>query len=164
MFHFRKQNLVAAMNIFMPPSPDDQVDGFGCPARENDFFSVSGVEKLLYLVADPFVKVGGFLGERMNAAVHVGIVPAVKIIHRANHGLGFLRRRGVVEVDEPLAVYLAFEDGKLSFEHVLLFLSLRGACDEAIFGRLPRSLRSLAMTIIYILPVAQAIDESGEKC
>src|SRR6187399_1523178 len=46
----------------------------------------------------------------------VGVRRAVKGVERANHALGFLRRRCRVEIDERFAVHGLLEDGKV-FAH-----------------------------------------------
>ncbi len=59
--------------------------------------------------------VGGrrLFGERVQAAVDVGVVVLVVVHERVDHLARLLRGRGVVEVHERLAVHLPVEDGEV---------------------------------------------------
>ena len=55
----------------------------------------------------------GALAEVMHAAVDVGILFLVVPHHRIDHRLGLLARRGVVEIDQRLAVHALPEERKM---------------------------------------------------
>ncbi len=63
----------------------------------------AGVDESRDLRARAFEGVGGPLGEFVDAAMDVRVVGRVIVDERVDDGLGLLRRRRRVEVDEPLA-------------------------------------------------------------
>jgi hypothetical protein len=54
----------------------------------------------------------------MQPAMHVGVLRGVGQIQPIEHGLRLLRRGGVVEIDERLAVNLGGEDGEIRADAV----------------------------------------------
>jgi hypothetical protein len=52
------------------------------------------------------VGLGGALTEPVHAAMDVGVLLDVVLRHAVDHDLRLLRRRGIVEIDERLAVNL----------------------------------------------------------
>ncbi len=65
-----------------------------------------GVEELRDLVARALIGFGRGIGEIMQAAMHVGVFGLVRLLHAVEHGVRLLRRRGVVEIDQRLAIDL----------------------------------------------------------
>ena len=85
--------------------------------RVKTISSVSArVDESCDLAAAVFVRGGGLLGDRVHAAVDVGVVRAVAVVHRVEHRERLLRRRRRVEVDEALAVDLAPEDREVALD------------------------------------------------
>ena len=60
-----------------------------------------------------FVAGRGAIAQFVDAAVDVGVVVFVIMHQRVNHRARFLRRRGVVEINQRLAVDLLVEDGEI---------------------------------------------------
>src|SRR5262249_45209950 len=56
---------------------------------------------------------GGLVGERVKAAMHIGVLAAHRCRHRLNDGFGLLSACGVVEIDERRTVDRARQDRKL---------------------------------------------------
>ena len=84
----------------------------------------------------------------MNAAVNVGVIALVIIYQRIDDALGFLRRGGIIKVDERLAVNLLVKDREISAKilpsgiHVILVARLFGGgglrvAFGGIEGRMP---------------------------
>ena len=103
-------DLVARLHIAPAPALRDEVDPLGRAAHEHDLFRRSGVEEAPHLVARRLVGVGRAGGQRMRAAVHVGVLVRVEGGEAVDHGLRLLRGRAVVEPDQPLAVHLLLQD------------------------------------------------------
>ena len=72
--------------------------GLGAPMKPTD----RGARRL--------VAARRLLGDRVDAAVHVGVRRRVVLVHRVEHRLRALRGGGGVEVDEAVAVDLAVEE------------------------------------------------------
>ena len=81
----------------------DQVERLGGVLGEDDLGAVGGVDERGDLVARALVQRGRLLGEHVDAAVHVGVVPRVVVVDRVEDLPRLLRGRGVVEVDQRLS-------------------------------------------------------------
>ena len=68
--------------------------------------------KLFEGCAGRVISVGGALAERVHAAVDVGAVMALKVLHGTQHRLGHLRRGGVVQVRQRMALHMLRERRK----------------------------------------------------
>ncbi len=77
-------------------------------------FVLGRVEEAADLFAGGFVGVGGASGEFVGGAMDVGIFVGVEVAEAVDDALWFLRRRGVVEPDEGLAVDALLEDGEVA--------------------------------------------------
>ena len=72
-----------------------------------------GVDEAPGLQARRLVRRRRLFGERVQAAVDVRVVVLVVVHERVDHLARLLRRRGVVEIHERLAVHLPVEDGEV---------------------------------------------------
>ena len=117
MFHLCEQYFVSAREILMPPGPDHEIYRLGSAAGENDFLSMSGIDKFLNFIPRVLIQICCFSGKLIYGSVYVGIVPRVKIRNRPEHCGGLLRCRGIVQVDQLVAVDSAVKNGKFFFEH-----------------------------------------------
>ena len=113
MLHFREQNHVAGFQVFRAPGTGDEVDALGGAARENDFLGAAGVDEFGGARPGGFVTGRGAIAQFMDAAMDVGIVVFVIMHQRVNHRARFLRRGGVVEINQRLAVDLLVEDREI---------------------------------------------------
>ena len=89
------------------------------------------MDEALHLLTRAFVRRGGALGEQVHPAVHVGVVVEVVAGDRVDHGARLLRRRGVVEIHERLAVDFLVEDGKVLPHPLDVHGALRHLADSA---------------------------------
>ncbi len=94
------QHLVARAQVGAPPRLRHEVDRLGGAAREDDLLVARGVDEARHLQACALEEFGGLFAQCVHAAVDVGVGLPVVVVHGAEHGLGLLRRRAVVEVDE----------------------------------------------------------------
>ena len=104
VLHFRKDDLVALLEVARAPAVGHQVDGVGRPAREDDFRAL-GVDELCHLFARAFVQLRRLHSQGMRTAVHIRVALAVVRLHGVEDLDGLLARRCAVEVDERLAVH-----------------------------------------------------------
>jgi hypothetical protein len=112
MLETRDDDLVARQQARPAVGLRDEVDRLGRAADKNDFGRGRGVDEAPHLLARALVEGRRLLGERMHAAVHVGVVGARVVGDRVDDGRGLLRRGGVVEVGERMAVDAPREHGK----------------------------------------------------
>ena len=113
VLHHRDDDLVAAAQVSAPVGVGDQVDGLGGAADEDDLLRIGSVEKARHRPPRGLVGVGRPLAEQVHAAVHVGVLPGVIANQPVQHHLRLLRRRGVVEINQRLAMDLRAEDRKV---------------------------------------------------
>ncbi len=113
MLHFREQNHVAGLEVFCSPRTRDEIDAFGRAARENDFVGAFGIDEFRGAGARGFKRVRGAIAQFVDAAMDVGVVVLVIMHERVNHRARFLRRGGVVEINQRLAVDFLIQDRKI---------------------------------------------------
>src|SRR3954451_20100622 len=108
-------DFVAGADVFAAPRLRDEIDPFRRAAREDDFFFIARVDELLHRSARFFVRVGGGLAEVMHAAMDVRILLGVVADDPIDHLPWFLRRSGVVEIDERTSAANGLrEDGEVT--------------------------------------------------
>ena len=94
----------------------DQVDGLGGAAHEDDFLRSAAFRNFCTVSRARVVLFGGVLGEKMHAAMNIGVVALVVAGDRVDHRLRLLRGRGVVQIDQRLAVHLLPQDREIARE------------------------------------------------
>ena len=87
-----------------------------------------GVEEARGGLAGPFISVGRGIGEEMQAPMDVGIFLAIGALHGVQHRLGLLRRGGVVQIDQRLAIDLARQDREILAD----FRDVERGCHRAV--------------------------------
>ena len=110
VFHFGQNDGVSFGQVCSTPCMGDEVDALGGAAGDDDLIRI---ETLLEFTAAGFVPLGRFSSKGVDGSVDVGVGLGVVIVHRIENDLRFLRGRGVVKINEWMAVDLALEDGKL---------------------------------------------------
>ncbi len=113
VLHLGQDDDVVLADVGPAPGVGDQVDGLGGVADKDDFARAAGVDEAADLAAGVLVGLGGLFGQGVDAAVDVGVVAPVVVVHGLDDRLGFLGGGGVVQVDQGLAVDLAGQDGKV---------------------------------------------------
>ena len=128
VLHGGDHHLVSRAETCTPERLGHQIDAFGGVAREDDFARRDGVDEALHRRAGVLERLGGALAEQVDAAVDVRIVLAVVDHQRVKHRTRLLRRRGVVQVHERLAVHGLPKNGKVLADpaHVEAGLGRRG--------------------------------------
>ena len=74
------------------------------PRTKDDLLGVGRIEEAADGLSRRLVRVGRASAQRMHTAMDVGVLFDVVVHERIEHRLRLLRRRGVVEIDERLAV------------------------------------------------------------
>ena len=109
VLHLGEHDAVAGADVGVAPGAGDEVDRLGRVADEDHLAAVGGAE----VVGDrrPGALVGGgrLGGERVRAAVDVGVVAALVAVDRLDRGQHLLGAGAAVEVGDRLAVDLALE-------------------------------------------------------
>ena len=113
MLHDRKHDLVAGFDALAAERIGDEIDGFGGIAGEDDLLFARGVEEGGNLFARILVGLGRLVGEKMQPAMHVGVLRGVSRFEPVEHDTRLLRRGRVVEVDKRLAIDLHRQDRKI---------------------------------------------------
>ena len=73
----------------------------------------AALRKRAHLLARALVGFGRGIGEIVQAAMHVGVFCGVGLLQPIEHRLRLLRRGGVVEIDQRLAIDLHRQDRKI---------------------------------------------------
>ena len=113
VLHLGQEYHVALLQVRAAPAGRHQVDRFRGAAGEDDLLRGLGVDELPHAVAGALVAVGGAHREGVEPPVHVGVVLRIEVVEGVDHGHRLLRRRGVVQVDERVAVHLLVQYGEL---------------------------------------------------
>ena len=95
-----------------------------------------GVEEAAHGLARALIGVGRRIGEIMQAAMHIGVFVLVDMGDALDHLPRLLRRGGVVEIDEILAIGLFGEDRKVAADR--LDIIGRGRFGQERLVHLPR--------------------------
>ena len=143
--------------IAEPEARRDQIDRLGRRAREHDLVDRAGVEEAAHAFARRLVGVRRGVGEIVQAAMHVGIFVLVDMGQALDHRARLLRRSGVVEIDQRLAVGPLVQNGKIGADR--LDVVGRGACPCT--SLMPASAHARAASQARI--VAQRLGEAGSR-
>ena len=98
MLHDCDQNLIALAEKDLCRSVGEQVQTLGRIPRENDFLNASRSDKRTHRLPRVFIGLGRPDRELVEAAQRIRVFLEVIVLHRAEHTLRLLCRRGVVEV------------------------------------------------------------------
>ena len=140
MLHDREHDLVARLDALAAEGVGDKVDRLGGITRKDDLLLAAGIEERRHLLPRALVGFGRLVGEVMQPAMHVGILRGVGLVQAIEHRLRLLRRGGVVEIDERLAVNLGGENGEIRADTVHVI----GAVGDRRMHHEPRALSQAA--------------------
>ena len=154
MLHDRQDDLVTLSNAG-EKRIRDKVDGCRGVLREDDLIGTAGVEEAACHLTRVFELLRRGVRQVVQAAMNVGVFEAIDMVHRLDHGARLLRRGGVVEIDERLAVDLAIKDREVGANALDI---IRRAGDAARHGWTRRLalVSFLARTYRHQLPFAGA--------
>ena len=137
VLHDREHDLVAGLDALAPERIGDEVDRLGGVAGEDDLLGPRRVEERPHLLARALVAFGRRIGEVMQAAMHVGVFRRIGLLDAVEHRLRLLRRRGVVEIDQRLAIDLHGEDREILADAIDV---VGAVADRRMHRQLPRFL------------------------
>ena len=106
VLHPGDEHLVAGLQGRASPRLGHQVDAIRAAPCEDDLAAVAGVDELLQQHAGALVGPRGTLAQEVRGAVDVRVARQVVVGERVDHGSRLLRRIGVVQVHERMAVHL----------------------------------------------------------
>ena len=104
VFHGAEQDLVALMHIGAAEGLGHEVDGLRGAPGPDDLLGGGGIEERPHLFPGLFKTVRGFLTQGGHAAMHIGVLQALVVVHTVDHRLGHLPADGAVQVNHGLAV------------------------------------------------------------
>ena len=113
MLHVGDDNLVAFADVLASVGLSDDVDALGGAAGIDNLVVVGGVEQPAQLGPRVLVVLGSVLAQRMDAAMHVGVLGGVVADNFVYDRLGLLGSRAVVEVDQRLSVDQLSQDWEI---------------------------------------------------
>ena len=170
VLHNRKHDLVTRLDVH---AVGDDVDRLGAALGEDDALS----RRRIYVARDRFARgfesAGGFVRQRVQAAMHVCVAAAHRGGHRFDHGLGLLSAGGVVEINERSTVHLPRQDREIiadahNIEGALKVVWLLGrvhACASNHFPIRSRSSASIAsVSLSGIAPTRNASISMARAC
>ena len=142
VLHDREHDLVALADRHGAVGAGDQVDALGGVAGEDDLLDAWRIEEAAHRLARVLVAGGGGVGEKVQAAMDVGVFHLVGVVDGVEHRARLLRRGAVVEIDQRLAVDLAEQDREVGADGLDVVGGL--ARDVGLFRSLPSCASSAA--------------------
>ena len=111
VLHDRQNNLVSRLDL--PGNAiRNKVDPLGCTFGEDDFVHIRSVQETTGIFTRVFHRRGGFVGQRMQPPMHIGIGMAHLVRKTINDGLRLLSRRRAVEINKRLAIHISRQNRK----------------------------------------------------
>src|SRR5881394_851772 len=113
VLHGRDDDLIAGANELATITMHDEIDAFGSAAHEDTFLYVARVDEALHLFARSLISSRRPHAQIVHPAMNVRVF-LLKILRAAfNHNGWDLRRRGIVQIHERLAVNVLGQYGKV---------------------------------------------------
>ena len=109
----REHHFVTGFQVGQPPGVGHQVERLGGVLGKDHFLEV-GIDEFGNAHVRLLVGDGGLFAQDVDAAVDVGVRLLVIAADGINDGLGFLGRRGAIEIDQRPVVDGAAEDRKIA--------------------------------------------------
>ena len=113
MLHAGDDNFVAGLEVLAAVAAGNQVQPLGSAPDVNNLLGSRRVDEPSHRLAARLVVVGGALAQRVDAAMHVGVVVQVVVGDGVNHRPGLLRRRRVVQIYQRFPVHLLVQDWEI---------------------------------------------------
>ena len=109
-----EHDLIALVDHQAAKALGHEIDGLGGVAGEDQLILGRRIEKAAHAFAGILEALGCRVGKEMQAAMDIGIFLGVALHDGIKHGLGLLRRGGIVEIDQRLAIDLARQDREVA--------------------------------------------------
>src|ERR1019366_4968202 len=144
VLHDREDDLVALLDEGLAEGGSDQIDRFGRRFREDDLVYRAGVEEGAHAFPRRLIGFRRGIGEMMQTAMNIGVFVIGRVDHAVDDFPRFLRRRGIIEVNQRLAMDLGRKDWEIlaqtgdierrvhgtMFVHALLLSWMRQPCRD----------------------------------
>ena len=106
VLHDGNDDLIARLHHRLTEGEGDEVKALCGATGEDDLRRALGIEKPADGLTRLLMQLRGFHTEVVHAAVHVGVGVEILLTHGVKHAQRLLRRCGIVEIDQWLAVNL----------------------------------------------------------
>ena len=118
------ENHFVALRQQLSVGRSHKIERLGGAASENNLIDRSGINKTADTLAGRLHSRRGLLRKAVHTAVHIRLMRVVDIHYIVHHRTRHLRRGGIVEIDERLAVHLASENRKIAAQcvHIVYFV------------------------------------------
>src|SRR5437763_6128045 len=113
MLPLSQEDAVAGPDVCPAPAVANQVDGLGRVSGEDHFFWRGRTDEGRHPLPCRLVGRSRFLTDGVNAAMGIGVVAPVVVVHGVDHHRGLLGGSRAVEVDQWLAVDTPTQDRKV---------------------------------------------------
>ena len=121
MFHARHYHLVAGLEESTAKGRRHEIDALRRAAGEDNLVAATGIDESLHLTTHALVPLRSLSRQIVGAAVNVAVKCQVVVGQRFNHCTWFLGGGGIVQINQPMIVYLCIEYRKI--HHVIHLLS-----------------------------------------
>src|SRR5947199_8392726 len=99
MLHHGEKNHVSFAYKLLGPSLSDEIDALSRSPRENNFLSACGADVIRDPLTRFFVSFGRARAQRVQSAMHVGIVVLVEFPQRLDYRPRLLRGRRAIKIN-----------------------------------------------------------------
>ena len=113
MLHLGEHDLIARLDQGAEETLSHQVERLGAAMRQDDLLALAGVHIGPRRIARRLIGVRRRAGEIVHPAMNIRVARLHEAGHRVDHALRLLRRSGVVEIDQRLAIDLAVQHRKI---------------------------------------------------
>ena len=113
MLHSRCHDLVAGLYVLHSPASGHEVQSLRSAPGPYDAVGGLGIDEARHLSPSLLHSVGRLHAQRVDAPVHVGVVPLVEVDETSDHRPRLLRGGRVVEIDQRHAVDPAGQYGEV---------------------------------------------------
>src|SRR5437899_5709226 len=113
MLHFREEDHISFANKLSTPCLRHQIDAFGGATREDDFVSACSADVFCDSLPRFFVSFRGARAQRVQSAMHIGVLMLVVAPKRVDDGARFLRGRSAIKIDQRITVCALSQDWEI---------------------------------------------------
>src|SRR6266581_2122998 len=113
MLHFREQDHISFANKFSTPCLRDKVNAFGGATREEDFVGARSTDVFCDTPSRFFVSFRCPRAQRVQSAMHIGVLMLVVAPKRVDDGARFLRGRRAIKINQRMTVCALSQDWEI---------------------------------------------------
>src|SRR5437899_8863945 len=118
MLHYGEEDHISFANKFSAPCLRHQINALSGSARKHDFVSTCSADIVRDPLARVFISFRGAGAQRVQSTVHICVFMLVVSVRRVEDSPRFLRGRGVIKIDQAMAVRLFAENREILADSV----------------------------------------------